>query len=233
MTTAFVLQGGASLAAPQVGMLRALLAAGGRPDFVVGVLRGRAQCRGLRAGPHERGDRKTLGHLEPGTSPDRLPDPAGSASSRDCRAAGTVWCRPDHSVMDRSRCLARRSGRRGRPGLRGGHRRRHCAGGSAHSRVAGGGIARQLCGPRCLPRRDHRRTSPGRRRNRCGRAGARRGAARRYHLLRPAAGRHPARRSGTGRVGGCIAACRAPGARPRLAGRSRRCTPTCTSCQRR
>jgi NTE family protein len=36
MTTAFVLQGGASLAAPQVGMLRALLAAGVRPDLVVG-----------------------------------------------------------------------------------------------------------------------------------------------------------------------------------------------------
>ena len=36
MTTAFVLQGGAALAAPQVGMLRALLDAGIRPDVVVG-----------------------------------------------------------------------------------------------------------------------------------------------------------------------------------------------------
>lgn len=36
MTVAFVLQGGASLAAVQVGMLRALTESGIRPDLVVG-----------------------------------------------------------------------------------------------------------------------------------------------------------------------------------------------------
>lgn len=40
MTVAFVLQGGASLAAAQVGMLRALTAAGIRPDLVVGTSAG-------------------------------------------------------------------------------------------------------------------------------------------------------------------------------------------------
>lgn len=34
--TAFVLAGGGSLGAVQVGMLRALLASGVRPDFIVG-----------------------------------------------------------------------------------------------------------------------------------------------------------------------------------------------------
>lgn len=40
MTVAFVLQGGASLAAGQVGMLRALLAAGITPDLVIGTSAG-------------------------------------------------------------------------------------------------------------------------------------------------------------------------------------------------
>jgi len=39
-TTAFVFQGGGSLSAPQVGMLRALTEAGIRPDFVVGTSAG-------------------------------------------------------------------------------------------------------------------------------------------------------------------------------------------------
>lgn len=40
VTTAFVLQGGAALAAPQVGMLRALIDAGVQPDLVVGTSAG-------------------------------------------------------------------------------------------------------------------------------------------------------------------------------------------------
>jgi NTE family protein len=55
MTTAFVLQGGASLAAPQVGMLRALLAAGVRPDLVVGSSAGALNGVAVAQDPTERG----------------------------------------------------------------------------------------------------------------------------------------------------------------------------------
>jgi len=55
MTTAFVLQGGASLAAPQVGMLRALLAAGLRPDLVVGSSAGALNGVAFAQDPTERG----------------------------------------------------------------------------------------------------------------------------------------------------------------------------------
>ena len=55
MTTAFVLQGGASLAAPQVGMLRALLAAGIRPDLVVGSSAGALNGVAFAQDPTERG----------------------------------------------------------------------------------------------------------------------------------------------------------------------------------
>jgi NTE family protein len=55
MTTAFVLQGGAALAAPQVGMLRALLAAGIRPDLVVGSSAGALNGVAFAQDPTERG----------------------------------------------------------------------------------------------------------------------------------------------------------------------------------
>ena len=55
MTTAFVLQGGASLAAPQVGMLRALLAAGVRPDVIVGSSAGALNGVAFAQDPTERG----------------------------------------------------------------------------------------------------------------------------------------------------------------------------------
>jgi NTE family protein len=55
MTTAFVLQGGASLAAPQVGMLRALLAAGIQPDLVVGSSAGALNGIAFAQDPTERG----------------------------------------------------------------------------------------------------------------------------------------------------------------------------------
>lgn len=55
MTTAFVLQGGAGLAAPQVGMLRALLDAGIRPDLVVGSSAGALNGVAFAQDPTERG----------------------------------------------------------------------------------------------------------------------------------------------------------------------------------
>ena len=54
MTTAFVLQAGASLAAPQVGMLRALLAAGVQPDFIVGSSAGALNGVAFAQDPTER-----------------------------------------------------------------------------------------------------------------------------------------------------------------------------------
>ena len=55
MTTAFVLQGGAALAAPQVGMLRALLDAGIRPDLVVGSSAGALNGVAFAQEPTEHG----------------------------------------------------------------------------------------------------------------------------------------------------------------------------------
>src|SRR6266536_107425 len=54
-TVAFVLQGGGSLAAGQVGMLRALLAAGIRPDLVVGSSAGALNAVAFAQNPTETG----------------------------------------------------------------------------------------------------------------------------------------------------------------------------------
>jgi NTE family protein len=55
MTTAFVLQGGAALAAPQVGMLQALAAAGIQPDLVVGSSAGALNGVAFAQDPTESG----------------------------------------------------------------------------------------------------------------------------------------------------------------------------------
>jgi NTE family protein len=60
MTTAFVLQGGAALAAGQVGMLRALVEAGIRPDLVVGTSAGALNAVAFAQDPTLRG----IAHLE-------------------------------------------------------------------------------------------------------------------------------------------------------------------------
>ena len=54
-TVAFVLQGGGSLAAGQVGMLRALLEAGIRPDMVVGSSAGALNAVAFAQNPTEAG----------------------------------------------------------------------------------------------------------------------------------------------------------------------------------
>ncbi len=54
-TVAFVLQGGGSLAAGQVGMLRALLEAGIRPDLVVGSSAGALNAVAFAQNPTETG----------------------------------------------------------------------------------------------------------------------------------------------------------------------------------
>jgi NTE family protein len=51
MTTAFVLAGGGSLGAVEVGMLRALLEHGEQPDFVVGASAGAINCACFAADP--------------------------------------------------------------------------------------------------------------------------------------------------------------------------------------
>ena len=51
---AFVLPGGASYGAAQVGMLRALLEAGIHPDFLVGTSAGALNAVGFAADPAER-----------------------------------------------------------------------------------------------------------------------------------------------------------------------------------
>jgi NTE family protein len=50
---AFVFQGGGSLAAPQVGMLRALAAAGLRPDLVIGSSAGALNAVTFAGDPSE------------------------------------------------------------------------------------------------------------------------------------------------------------------------------------
>jgi len=55
VTVAFVLQGGASLAAAQVGMLRALTAAGVHPDLVVGTSAGALNAVGFAQNPTPEG----------------------------------------------------------------------------------------------------------------------------------------------------------------------------------
>jgi NTE family protein len=55
VTIAFVLQGGASLAAAQVGMLRALTAAGIRPDLVIGTSAGALNAVGFAQNPTPEG----------------------------------------------------------------------------------------------------------------------------------------------------------------------------------
>jgi NTE family protein len=55
VTVAFVFQGGASLAAAQVGMLRALTAAGIRPDLVVGTSAGALNAVGFAQNPTPEG----------------------------------------------------------------------------------------------------------------------------------------------------------------------------------
>jgi NTE family protein len=55
MTIAFVFQGGASLSATQVGMLRALTEAGIRPDLVVGTSAGAINAVGYAQDPTQAG----------------------------------------------------------------------------------------------------------------------------------------------------------------------------------
>jgi predicted acylesterase/phospholipase RssA len=50
-TTAFVLSGGSSLGAIQVGMLQALLEAGIRPDFLIGTSAGAINAAWIAAQP--------------------------------------------------------------------------------------------------------------------------------------------------------------------------------------
>jgi len=55
MSTAFVFAGGGSLGAVQVGMLRALIAAGSHPDFVVGASVGAINAAYFAADPTSEG----------------------------------------------------------------------------------------------------------------------------------------------------------------------------------
>jgi NTE family protein len=58
MTVAFVFQGGGSLSAPQVGMLRALTEAGIAPDFVIGSSAGALNAVAYASDPTENGLRR-------------------------------------------------------------------------------------------------------------------------------------------------------------------------------
>lgn len=69
MTTAFVLSGGGSLGAVQVGILQALAAAGIEPDLLIGTSAG---------GLNRRVDRAA--------TPRRLPGPAAADAARPDRA---------------------------------------------------------------------------------------------------------------------------------------------------
>src|SRR3954453_15117461 len=78
--TAFVLRGGGQLGAPEVGMLRALLERGIRPDLVVGTSIGAINGAAVAAEP-----RPAAGERVTGT---------GAAVERDDVFAGSIIGRP-------------------------------------------------------------------------------------------------------------------------------------------
>jgi NTE family protein len=71
--TAFVLAGGGSLGAVQVGMLRSLTAAGVRPDFIVGSSVGAMNACYFAGQPDAGGRRKARSNLAQPASPGHLP----------------------------------------------------------------------------------------------------------------------------------------------------------------
>src|SRR5258708_39874584 len=82
---AFVFQGGGSLAAPQVGMVRALAAAGLRPDLVIGSSAGALNAVAFASDPTQAG----LDALEAvGRSLGRRQGPPVSARSPPAALAG-------------------------------------------------------------------------------------------------------------------------------------------------
>jgi predicted acylesterase/phospholipase RssA len=89
MTTAFVLSGGASLGAIQVGMLQALAERRIKPDLVVGTSVGAFNAAWIASQP-DRSDE--LAEIWRGLRRQRLFPVVPSVRSWDCSVVATTWC---------------------------------------------------------------------------------------------------------------------------------------------